>query len=103
MSNVNWSFLDFVQWVRAQGEALERLGAGVELHVQESGRPSVRLRVERGKCLGELTVWGDGTAHMAIVDIQSGEFVFERDGVSVDGSAIESGLKEFFDRVERGE
>jgi hypothetical protein len=33
---------------------------------------------------------------MAVVDLASGEFVFERDGVSVAGGASERGLAEFF-------
>jgi hypothetical protein len=102
MNNVTWSFSDFVRWLRTKSETLRGLGATIDFHVNEAFRASVRLRVERGKQLGELTVWEDGAAHMAVLDLASGDFVFERDGVSLAEASSSSELKEFFERLEAG-
>ncbi len=100
MIDINWSFPDFVVWLRAKSEAFKGLNAVIEFDVQNAARASARLRVERGKRLGELTVWDDGAAHMAVLDLQSGDFVFERDGVSFAETPAERGLKEFFEHLE---
>jgi hypothetical protein len=102
MSNASWSFADFVRWLRTKSEALRGLGATVDLDVHESPRASARLRVDRGKRLGELTVWDDGAAHMAVIDLQSGDFVFERDGVSLAQTPPPGWLNEFFEQLEAG-
>lgn len=99
MNTIAWSFSDFVRWLRTKCEALQRQGAVVELAIHESGRGSARLRIEHGKRLSELTVWDDGFAHMAVVDLLSGGFVFERDGVSLANLPVDSGLKEFLDHA----
>jgi hypothetical protein len=103
MSNATWSFAYFVRWLRTKSESLRASGATVELDVHESHRASARLRVESGKRLGELTVWDDGSAHMAVIDLQSGDFVFERDGVSLaEAPSPPSALNEFFEQLEAG-
>jgi hypothetical protein len=100
MSNPRWSYREFVRWLESEGDRLAALGAAVEFHVQRGRSPSVRLRVELGMRLSELTVWEDGSAHVAVVDLESGDFVFERDGISVAGLSSQSGLEEFFDEIE---
>ncbi len=102
MSNVTWSFADFARWLRTKSEALKGTGAIVEFDLQETPRASARLRVEHGKRLGELTVWDDGAAHMAVMDLPSGDFVFERDGVSLAEAPSLSVLEEFFEQLEVG-
>jgi len=102
MSNATWSFADFVRWLRTKSEALKGSGATVEFDFHETSRASARLRVEHGKRLGELTVWDDGVAHMAVMDLPSGDFVFERDGVSLAEALPPSELQEFFDQLEAG-
>jgi hypothetical protein len=96
MTQTTWSFSKFAEWLRARVDLLREAGSVAELEIQRAPRASVRCRVERGTRLGELTVWDDGSAHMAVVDLASGEFVFERDGVSVAGGSSEHGLAEFF-------
>ena len=100
MNNVPWSFSDFVRWLRAKSEILRRSGSTIEFQVNETSRASVRLRVENGRQLGELTVWDDGAAHMAVLDLTSGGFVFERDGVSLAGASPSSELNEFFAQLD---
>ena len=100
MSSITWSFADFVRWLRTKSEALTGSGAIVEFEVHETPRASARLRAEQGKRLGELTVWDDGSAHMAVIDVQSGDFVFERDGVSLVEAPFPSALSEFFEQLE---
>lgn len=100
MSSVNWSFSDFVVWLRVKCEEIKELNSVIHLDVQNTARASVRLRIERGMRLGELTVWDDGTAHMAVLDLQSGDFVFERDGVSLSDTSAETGLRSFFECLE---
>jgi len=91
-----WSFDDFVRRLQVEAEALERKGASVELEVRSDMRSSARLRAELGSWLGELTAWHDGAAHMAVLDLGSGEFVFECDGVSLADEASEVILRRFF-------
>ena len=102
MSNITWSFADFIQGLRAKSGTLRAAGATVEFDVHETPRASARLRVERGMRLGELTVWEDGSAHMAVINLSSGDFVFERDGVSLVEAASPSGLEEFFEQLGAG-
>lgn len=96
MTQTTWSFSEFTEWLRARVDLIGQPGAVAELESRRAPRASVRCRVESGTRLGELTVWDDGSAHMAVVDLGSGEFVFERDGVSVAGGGSEHGLAEFF-------
>ena len=102
MSNSTWSFAGFVQWLLTKSEALRESGATVELDVHQTPRASARLRIERGRRLAELTVWDDGAAHMAVIDLPSGDFIFERDGMSLAEASSSSGLKEFFEQLEAG-
>ncbi|EPX62617.1 hypothetical protein D187_008805 [Cystobacter fuscus DSM 2262] len=39
---------------------------------------------------------------MAVIDLQSGDFVFERDGVSLAQTPPPSWLNEFFEQLEAG-
>ena len=103
MTEAKWPFSDVVRWLRTKSESLNTPGATVELDVQEVGRATIRLRIERGGLLGEVTIWGGGAAHMAIVNLQSGEFVFERDDVYIDDSTIDAEFREFFDRMGEAE
>lgn len=91
-----WSFDSFVQQMRSEGEALAHNRASVEIEVQQDMRPSVRLRVEHNGCLGELTAWEGGTAHVAVVDLRSGDFVLERDAVDLGDESSELTLRLFF-------
>ena len=99
MNNVHWSFSDFVRWLHARSETLRGLGAVIEFQVNETTRASVRLRVEHGQKLGELTAWDDGAAQMSVLDLASGDFTFERDGATLTGAASLSELREFFRRL----
>jgi len=101
MTNVTWSFDNAVRWLREKSGTLEESGVIVELEVHDTGRGSARLRVERGWRLGELTVWSDGIAHMAVLDLPSGDFILERDGVPLTEAPFEAAFKDFFDEVER--
>jgi hypothetical protein len=103
MTGTKWSFDEFVDVLRRRSETLSGRGAAVELDVQSAARSSVRLRVECGKRLGELTVWGDGSAHMVVVDLGSGNYVYERDGVSLAEESVERALKGFFGKLEPGQ
>jgi hypothetical protein len=96
MSHIAWSFADCAEWLRVRSDAVRRSGASVVLDVQESSSGFARLRIERGLRIGELTVWGDGRAHVVILDLRVGDFVFERDGVSLVGPSPEPSLDEFF-------
>lgn len=100
MNNASWSFADFVRWLRTKSENLREVGATIEFQINETPRASARLKVERGRQLGELTVWEDGVAHMAVLDLGSGDFVFERDGVLLAGAISSSELEEFFKRLD---
>jgi hypothetical protein len=102
MNNEHWSFSDFVRWLRAKSETLRGLGATVEFQINDTARASVRLRIEHGQNLGELIAWDDGAAQMSVLDLASGDFVFERDGVSLSGAASSSELNEFFERLDTG-
>lgn len=96
MSIANWSFAEAIAWLRTRGEGFSCSGASVELDVRPA---SVRLRVETRRRLGELTVWENGVAHMAVVELGSGAVVFERDGESLMGAPLEIALQGFFDRL----
>jgi len=88
--------MEFVGWLQAKSKVLERAGVVIELEVNSDIQPSVRLRAERDSSLAELTVWDDGTAHMAVVNLQSGDFVFEQDGMSLANNSWEIKLEGFF-------
>lgn len=96
MTEHRWSFDEFVQQLRTECEVLERQGASVELEVRSDKRSSARLRAEQGSWLGELTAWDDGAAHVAVLDLRSGDFVFEQDGISLADESSEVALTEFF-------
>lgn len=96
MSSADWSFVEFAGWLRTKSELLSAEGAVIGFEHVETGRASVRLRIENGMRLGELTVWDDGCAHMAVVDLGSNDFIYERDGVCLAKAPIEEGLGEFF-------
>jgi hypothetical protein len=96
MSIVRWSFAEFIRWLRCESVLLKDEGFLVELQVSDATRPSARLRAEKKLLVGELTVWDDGATHVAVVDLRSGEFIFERDGLSLASIAPEEGLKPFF-------
>lgn len=58
----------------------------VDIQVQDEMRPSIRLRLEKSAQLGELTVWSDGIAQEIIVDLETGDFIYERDNTQLDGN-----------------
>lgn len=96
MSHIAWSFADCTDWLRARSDAARRAGASVVLDIQPSPSGFARLRVERGARIGEITIWADGRAHVVILDLGVGDFVLERDGVSLIGASPEHSFDEFF-------
>ena len=80
-----WAFDVFSAWLSNRAAALQDAGMSVEFQRQDGPRASVRLRAESLARIGELTVWSDGTAHEAVLDLSSGNFVYERDGTQLEG------------------
>ena len=85
MNMKQWSFAAFSDWLTSKAEALREKGFSVELQHHDAERSSIRLRAESTVRLGELTVWDDGMAHEAVLDLASGDFIHERDGFQLDG------------------
>lgn len=100
MNRPMWSFVEFSKWLFERCSRLRERGSVVAFEVYPFGRASVRVRIEQQRHLGELTAWDDGSAHFAVVDIPSGDFELERDGVSL-LAGPEDALKEFFDLLEQ--
>jgi hypothetical protein len=93
------SIHDIVGALRDVAASARWAGAIKELQEVSGPEASVRVRLERGRLIGELTAWGHGSAHLVILDLDTGDFVFERDGVSL--QALGTGLlQEFLARME---
>lgn len=98
MSNEHWSFEKFTPWLYAKADALRRDGFSVDIQSNAISRRSIRLRAEKNSLAGELTVWDDGSAHEAVLDLKSGEFIHEKDGFSLEGDWPNQ-LQMFFSRT----
>lgn len=94
MNSHNWSFQNFSKWLSAQSSILQNDDFTVELHHNSEFRPSIRLKAERRGRIGELTVWEDRAASEAVIDLESGDFVYMRDGTTL-GNNWESQLSDF--------
>jgi hypothetical protein len=84
MKTKQWSFNAFSVWLTSKAERLREEGFSVEVGQHEGERSSIRLRAENIVYLGELTVWDDGMAHAAVIRLDSGDFIYERDGLQLD-------------------
>jgi hypothetical protein len=98
---MNWSFFSFSAWLKSKAESCREEGMVVDLQVQDEIRPSIRLRIEVSSQLGELTVWSDGIAQEMIVDLGTGEFIYERDNIQLDGNWADC-LEVFFRQFDGG-
>jgi hypothetical protein len=92
---MSWSFYTFSAWLNAKAESFREKGLIVDLQAQDEIRPSIRLRVEASSQLGELIVWSDGAAQEMVVDLGTGDFIYERDDIRLDGNWADS-LEFFF-------
>jgi hypothetical protein len=100
MNTKDWSFEKFSDWLKAKSENLREEGFVVELQPNDAPRSSIRLRAERETRVGELTVWDDGMASEAVIDLEVGDFVHMRDGTQLN-SEWENQLEEFFDQTKK--
>jgi len=101
MSADNWTFDTFATWLTVKSEAFRADGFIIELQRHDGPRSSIRLKAERSARVGELTVWDDGMASEAVIDLQVGDFVHMRDGTQLSGD-WESQLAPFFDETTKG-
>lgn len=100
MNTQNWSFQKFSDWLTAKSEAFREDGFIIELQLNDAPRSSIRLRAEREARVGELTVWDDGMASEAVIDLQAGDFVYMHDGIQL-SSEWEHQLEEFFEQTRK--
>lgn len=100
MNTPNWSFENFYGWLTTKSETLREEGFIVELQRNDAPRSSIRLRAERGARVGELTVWDDGMASEAVIDLNAGDFVHMHDGARLNGE-WENQLEEFFEQTRK--
>jgi hypothetical protein len=100
MKTQNWSFKEFSGWLTTKCDALREEGFIAELQRNDAPRSSIRLRAERGARVGELTVWDDGMASEAVIDLNAGDFVHMQDGTRLT-SEWENQLEEFFQQTRR--
>jgi len=101
MSEEKWTFDIFVKWLTKKSDEFRADGFIVELQHHDGPRSSIRLKAERSARVGELTVWDDGMASEAVIDLQVGDFVHMRDGTQLSGD-WELQLAEFFDETAKG-
>jgi hypothetical protein len=94
----NWSFEEFCGWLTTKCEVLREESFVIELQRNDAPRSSIRLRAERGTRVGELTVWDDGTASEAVIDLKVGDFVHMHDGIQLT-SEWDNQLGVFFDQT----
>jgi hypothetical protein len=100
MNTQNWSFEEFSDWLTTISEALREGGFIVEIQLNDAPRSSIRLRAERGTRVGELTVWDDGMASEAVIDLQAGDFVHMHDGTQLT-CEWENQLEVFFEQTRK--
>jgi hypothetical protein len=101
MSADNWTFDVFSNWLTRKSEVFRENGYIVELQRHDGPRSSIRLRAERSGRVGELTVWDDGMASEAVIDLKIGAFVHMRDGTILT-HAWDRQLEEFFRETAKG-
>ena len=98
---MSWSFSSFSAGLKSKAESFRKVGVMVDIQVQDQIRPSIRLRLEKSAQLGELTVWSDGIAQEMIVDLETGDFIYERDNTQLDenwADHLEFFFRQFDDR-----
>ena len=101
MNADHWTFDAFATWLTAKSEILRAGGFTVELQRHDGPRASIRLKAERSPRVGELTVWDDGMASEAVIDLQVGDFVHMRDGTQLSGGWAGQ-LEGFFNETLKG-
>lgn len=65
------------------------MGYPTELQYSNPFGPSIRLRVENGKSIGEIVVWDTMHYDMLVADFRSGDYVLVKSGIELSAGVFE--------------